>query len=278
MKTTRWGRRRSGLAQSVWLSLAALAFALVFVLVRLMAPNLFLHALAPALSLGDSLSAGVGGVLAGFADTRALALKNASLESDNTALSLENRALTEKVRDLTALLGSGSSEPRGGILASVLARPPVAAYDTLILSAGTSVGVREGMGVFGAGGLPLGVVSSVTADFSRVTLFSAPGVSVAAWVGSARIPVTLTGAGAGAYNASAPRSASIAVGDTVFLPGPGAIPVGTITRVGGEASDQLATLFIHPAANPFSIIWVSLRDIGGAFESMRLEATSTLAS
>ncbi|MDP2594128.1 MAG: rod shape-determining protein MreC [bacterium] len=277
MKTTHWGKRRSGLSRGVWLSIAALAFALVFVLMRLVAPNLFLHALAPALSLGDSLSAGVGGVLASFADTRALAVKNASLESDNAALSLENRTLTEKAEDLTALLGSASLESREGILAGVLARPPVAAYDTLILSAGTSVGVREGMGVFGAGGLPLGMVSSVTADFSRATLFSAPGVRVAAWVGSARIPITLTGAGAGAYNASAPRSASIAIGDTVFLPGPGAIPIGTITRVGGETSDPLVTLLVHPAANPFSITWVSLRDIGEAFESMRLEATSTLA-
>src|SRR3989344_6947871 len=116
MKTTRWGRRNRGLSRGAWWSVAALAFALVFVLMRLIAPNLFLHALAPALSLGDTLSAGVGGVLAGFADTRDLAVKNASLESDNAALSLENRALTEKVRDLTALLGSGSSESRGVIL------------------------------------------------------------------------------------------------------------------------------------------------------------------
>ena len=281
MKTTRWGRRRSGLSRGVWWSVAALAFALVFVLMRLIAPNLFLHALAPALSLGDSLSAGVGGVLAGFADTRDLAVKNASLESDNAALSLENRTLTEKVKDLatlsSAIWRTGSPESRS-ILAGVLARPPVTAYDTLILSVGMSVGVREGMGVFGAGGLPLGVISSVTADFSRATLFSAPGVNVAAWVGSARIPVTLTGAGAGAYTASTPRGARIAVGDTVFLPGPGAIPIGFVIRVGDEAFDPLTTLFIHPVANPFSITWVSLRDIGGAFESMRFEATSTLAS
>src|SRR3989344_6780446 len=152
MKTTRWGRRRSGLAQSVWLSLAALAFALVFVLMRLIAPNLFLHALAPALSLGDSLSAGVGGVLAGFADTRDLAVKNASLESDNAALSLENRTLTEKVKDLatlsSAIWRTGSPESRS-ILAGVLARPPVTAYDTLILSVGVAVGGGGGVGGFG---------------------------------------------------------------------------------------------------------------------------------
>lgn len=274
MKTTRWGRRNRGLSRGAWWSVAVLAFALIFTLLRLLAPNLFLHALAPAFSLGNMLSTRMSSILADFADTRVLATKYASLESDNAVLSLENRTLKEKIRDLTALLGSGSRE-QNGIVAGVLARPPIAAYDTLILSAGTSAGVRERMEAFGEGGLPLGVVSSVTADFSRVTLFSAPGVSAAAWVGSARIPITLTGVGAGAYTASVPRGAGIAAGDAVFLPGPGAIPVGSVIHVGGEASEVFATLFIHPVTNPFSITWVSLRDVGSALKDIRLEASPT---
>jgi len=151
----------------------------------------------------------------------------------------------------------------------------VAAYDTLVLSAGTHAGINKGMGVYGVGGLPLGVVSGVTSDFSRATLFSSPGVSVAAWVGNDHTPITLVGAGGGAYTARLPRSASIAVGDAVFLSGPGAIPVGTVIRVGGEASDPLATLFIRPATNPFSITWVTLREVGATLAGVRLETASS---
>jgi len=265
MKTTHWGRRPSGLSQGARWSAFALAFAFIFVLARLLAPNVFLYAFAPMFSFGNTLSVSVDGIFAGFSDARILAAKSAKLEGDNAALSLENRTLTEKVKDLATLLGSGSKEP-ASILAGVLARPPVAAYDTFILSVGTNAGVTEGMEAFGPGSVPLGVVSSVTTDFSRITLFSAPGVSTAAWIGASRTPVTLLGAGAGTYTVSVPRDVGIAVGDTVFLPGPGAIPVGTVVHVGGEASDPLATLFIHPVINPFSITWVSLRNVGSALK------------
>ena len=276
MKTTPWGRRNNGLSRGAWWGVAVAACFVFLVLVRLVAPNLFLSLFAPAFSLSNNLSVSVGEVLGGFTDVKALAGDNAMLAEENAALSLANRTLSEKVRDLTALLGSEAPTAHG-IVAGVLARPPVAAYDTLVLSVGTDIGVALGMEAYGAGGIPLGLVSSATADFSRVTLFSAPGVSVAAWAGNARIPVTLVGAGAGAYTARVPQDSGVVVGDAVFVPGPGAIPVGTVIRVGGGSSDPLATLFIRPAVNLFSITWVTLRDTGSAVSAVRLDIASISA-
>ena len=65
----------------------------------------------------------------------------------------------------------GACTRYSGIIAGIVARPPASPYDTLVLSAGSEEGVTLGMEAFGAGGVPLGVVSSVLANFSRVTLF-----------------------------------------------------------------------------------------------------------
>lgn len=274
MRTRRWGRH-DGPSRPLIGTAAALAFALFFALARFIAPNLFLSAVSPALTLGTRLSSAVDGLFAGFANAKALAAKNAALADENAALSLENRTLSEKAADLASLLGSPRAPSGGaGIVAGVLARPPVAAYDALIVSAGTNAGVAPGMEAFGAGGLPLGIVSAATPDFARVTLFSAPGVMTSGWIGQKRVPVTLRGAGAGAYAASAPRDAGIAQGDAVFVPGPGALPIGVVASIGGLASDPMATLFIRPAANPFSITTVVLREAGSALAGVSL-ATST---
>ena len=129
---------------------------------------------------------------------------------------------------------------------------------------GGRAGVARGMEAFGAGGVPIGVISSVLADFSRVTLFSAPNMTVNGWVGRANLPLIIRGAGAGVMNASVPRSAGVTAGDTVFAPGPGMLPIGSVVRVESDPSSPSVTLRIMPALNLFSIAWVAVRDTGTA--------------
>jgi hypothetical protein len=129
------------------------------------------------------------------------------------------------------------------------------------------------MEAFGEDGVPLGTVSSVLSSFSRVTLFSAPGTATDGWIGSAHLPITIFGAGAGAMNATMPRSANVAVGDIISIPGPGALAIGKVSRIDGDASSPSVTLRIVPNANLFSTVWVLLRDTGTSIEMF---ATSTL--
>jgi cell shape-determining protein MreC len=118
------------------------------------------------------------------------------------------------------------------------------------------------MEAFGAGGVPLGKVTSVLSDFSRATLFSSPEMTTNGWVGSAKVPLTITGSGAGTMSASLARSADVSVGDTVSISGPGMLPVGVVVRIDSDPSSPAVTLRITPAVNPFSITWVLLRDTG----------------
>lgn len=254
----------------------ALTLVIFMLLVRLLAPNVFLQAFAPVFRSAAALSATTHRLSAGFRDAAALALQNERLAEENAALSSENTALVAKTASLSALLGSSSKERAApGILAGVVARPPESPYDTLVLAAGTKEGVALGMEVFGIGGVPLGIVSTVSDDFSRVTLFSSPSMTTHGWVGSEKLPLTIQGAGGGAFNASLARASGIAAGDTVFAPGPGALPIGTVTRVDGDPAIPEVVLRIQPALNVFSITWVVVRDAGKAFSRSFLMATST---
>lgn len=260
--------KRNALVSSTSVSWGALALAgaLFFLLLRLVAPNFFWQVFTPLFRVSDTLARDSHAFFNSFSDAATLALQNEKLMNENAALANENRALLKKAASISGLVMGAR-----GITAGVVARPPLSPYDTLVLAAGSEAGVTLGMEAFGAGGVPLGVVSSVLADFSRVTLFSAPNMAVNGWVGRTNVPVIINGAGAGALNASVARSAGIAAGDTVFAFGPGMLPVGVVARVDSDPASPSVTLRIMPAFNLFSIAWVVVRDTGsalrGAFSS-----------
>jgi cell shape-determining protein MreC len=149
-----------------------------------------------------------------------------------------------------------------GVMAGVLMRPPESPYDTLVLSSGATDDVALGMRVFGPGGVPIGTISQVTADFSRVTLFSSPGVVTQGWVGETRVPIEMRGVGGGAVEAVIPRPVAVAEGDVVFTGGPGAIAYGTVVKVIDNPSSPQVALRIMPAVNLFSLTWVNVRVAG----------------
>lgn len=243
---------------------SALIVAVLLFLVRLLAPNFFWQVFTPAFHSADSLATESHRFFSSFGDTAQLALQNERLLDENTVLANENEALLQKTISLEALLGSPATGKNNTpkIIAGVVTRPLESPYDTLVLAEGTRAGVAQGMEVFGAGGVPIGVISSVLTDFSRVTLFSSPGMSITGWVGRANVPLTISGAGAGVMNASVARSAGIAAGDIVFAPGPGMLPIGSVVRVESDPSSPSVTLRIMPALNLFSISWVIVRDTG----------------
>ncbi len=256
----------------------ALTFSVFLLLIRLAAPNFFLQVCAPIFRSADYLTAETQRFFASFSDTASLALANGNLLEQNNALINENQTLIQKTASLEALLGSATDETAkraGEILAGVVARPPESPYDVLVLAQGSQAGVAIGQEAYGAGGVPIGVVSSVTSDFSRVTLFSSWGMDVHGWIGSATLPLTIQGVGGGSLIASISRAANIAVGDIVSVPGPGALPIGKVVRIDSDPSSPSVVLRIMPILNPFSITWVVLRDSGAMFGNALRSATST---
>jgi len=250
-----------------------LLIASIALLVRLVVPNVFLFIVTPLYTVSDGVAGTGHALFAGFANTAELALKNEKLGQENSALASENNALRQKIANFSAVLGeSGAS----GIMAEVVARPPQSPYDTLVLAQGSRAGVTKGMEVFGAGHVPIGIITTVSSDYSRAVLFSAPSVSTAGWVGKNSVAVTLTGAGGGAMRATLSRSAGIVEGDTVFVPGPGMLPVGRVERVDGDPSSPSVTLRIAPTLNLFSVSVVELRETGATFTTSPTSTSTSL--
>lgn len=262
MKRTFLAKRNALLSSGnvSWGVLAVMLVALVM-LMRIALPNLFWQVFSPAFQASEALSAGSHAFFTRFSDTAALARQKERLESENAALASENQMLLKKVENLSGFAVRGDGP---GILAGVVARPPMSPYDTLMLAGGREDGVVLGMEAFGAGGVPVGIVTSVLDDFSRVTLFSSSGVTMSGWVGRENTPLTIVGAGGGVMQAVVARAAGVVPGDVVFMPGPGMLPVGSVLRVESDSLSPAVTLRIQPAINPFSISWVELRATGVA--------------
>lgn len=278
MKRTLLSRRNALLTRAgSRLALGVFAVVLLIVLVRLLFPNALLAAASPFLRLSTTINSSTGAIFSGFDDAAKLAAERDALINTNATLGQENAVLTAKVTDLENLLGA-TPAPLPGIVAGVLARPPLTDYDTLVVGAGSSVGVAVGDTAYASSSIPVGVVTAVAASSARVTLLSASGEATQAWVGEARTPITLRGVGAGAFVASAPRAASTTIGDQVYVAGPGSVPVGVVRTEGGEASAPFITLGVSGVVNIFSLPYVVIRHDGsGSWPAIAPVATSTTA-
>lgn len=234
--------------------LGGIAFLLLTL--RLLAPGLFITLVAPAWQTG---SAFLGATAAAVPlESRAVLInEREQLARENEMLRNNNAALAARAADLERLLG-GRTEASAGVLAGVIARPPVSPYDVLVIDTGREAGIAVGDVVLGPGGMPIGAITEANAGNARATLFSQPGRITEGWLGETRIPVRLVGAGAGAFDAELPGVAGALVGDFVFVPGPGALPAGQVAALITDPSSPTVLLRIRPAVNPFSLTWVTV--------------------
>ena len=251
------GYRRQVLSAGAALAVCAAALVLfVLALIRIFAPGAISAIASPLWTGGLHLTASVGSALS-LESRRSLIAERDTLRSEHAALTAQNAQLAARVADLETLVG-GVRESGNGIAASVRVRPPMAPYDVLILDAGSEDGVQADAVVRGPGGTPVGSVSGVSAGSSRVTLYSTIGTATEGWVGVNRIPITLHGVGAGAFEASVPKEAGVVVGDGVYVPSGGSAPIGTVVAIDVDPSSPTTELRVRPYTNPFSLTWVTI--------------------
>ena len=254
-----YSRKRNSLVSGSTLIFGAgiVAFALLLFGLRTFAPGALTSSAKPLWYLGASATQATHNVLSLFGSTEQISRERDKLAFENQTLMNTNRALLSQIVDLTHLVGTRGESARR-ILAGVLARPPVSPYDTLILDVGSRGGVEEGSMVFGPGNVPLGTSELVSPGTSRVSLFSTPGRVTDGWVGEKRLPVTLTGASAGAFTATLARDSGAIVGDVVYISGPGALPIGSVVQIDTDPSAPHDVVHIVPYINIFSVTWVEI--------------------
>ena len=191
-----------------------------------------------------------------LSDPRELAREIEAITRANEALVAENATLRARLADYGELESGADS---AGIFAGVIARPPLAPYDVLVVALPSVASVAPGAFVAGPGGVPVGTVESIAGGYAHIGLFSMPRRATDGWVGEERLPLTLIGKGAGAFSAGIPRDAKVAPGDIVYLPGPGALAVGTVREVRADPSSPESKLLIEPMVNLFMITSVRIQ-------------------
>ena len=245
---TQFSRRPKFLSPGRSIALALLGAVLfIALLLRFFFPGILVSLSSPLFSFGTAASSYIA--LPGNAKSQAEEIER--LRKENATLAEQNATLAARLKDLHAASGET------GIVAGVLAGPPQSPYDALIVGAGEKDGIHTGMRVL-SGGVPVGTVESVAPQSSRIALYSAPGTETAGWAGDKRIALVLHGEGGGVFSADVPKDAGISEGVLVYLPGPGALPVGTVVKVETDPSSPRATLRIRPVANPFSMTAVEI--------------------
>jgi len=173
-------------------------------------------------------------------------------------------ALQENVR-LRSLLGylDGPTFPRdySGIAAAVIARPPSAFKQQIVVAAGTKKGVRLNAPVVTADGLA-GLVTRVTDDAARVTLLTDQTTAASALdlrTGAAGIVRHGAGTGDTLVLDRVAKDEVVNLGDEVVTAGwrsgvlaslyPKGIPIGRVTSVGQTDTDLYKQVQIAPYAD-----------------------------
>jgi cell shape-determining protein MreC len=262
MKKTFLAKRNALISGGPSWGIFVLLFAVLVVLMRFVAPNLFWPVVSPLLTLSNKVGEKSSAFFSSFSNAADLARRNEQLANENRALVNENAALLERLRGASF----SAENSQNTIVAGVLSRPPQSPYDSFIVSAGTTDGVTLGMEAF-SGTVPLGMVTSVFNHYARITLFSSPEMEVQGWLGETRTPVAVYGQGGGTFSAAVPRTAPVQENDRVYVPGPGMLPIGSVVRIDSDPSSPVVLLHIKPVINLFSVGWVELRDIGSALRS-----------
>jgi len=105
------------------------------------------------------------------------------------------------------------------ILSAILSKPNQSIYDTLVIDVGTKQGIKIGNTVFALGNVPIGRVSLVYDNSSKVVLFSSAGEKTQAVISGQDVFLELVGRGGGNFEMMMPKDFSLQKGDQVVMPG-----------------------------------------------------------
>lgn len=168
-------------------------------------------------------------------------------------------ALKEENEELRGLLGRFGESAESLVLAAILVRPSQSPYDTVIINAGSNLGVLEGAHVFLPGDVVLGEVAKVEQNSSRVQFYSSPGIRTQVTIGEENITATALGKGGGNFEISLPREIEVAVGETITVPGVTPFILGVIGEIEVRPADAFKKILLKTPANLQQLKWVHVQ-------------------
>lgn len=214
----------------------------------------------PFWSLQDLVVLKYNSITTALRSKSALEAENAHLKEilDEVALGAYSRDELRRENDrLKEALGRTSEHTF--TLSRILAAPPVSAYDTLLVDAGTDQNIFIGMQAFSQGDFKVGEVTRVWGNTALVSLYSTPETQLSVHIGAtSTIPATAIGIGGGNLRAILPRGVAIAVGDLVSIPALSPSYAGVVDAIDRPEGSSLEAVYIRLPFDIYKEEWLYL--------------------
>jgi len=207
----------------------------------------------PILVFGGKVREKIRNVSSYFAFKNSLQAENENLQSklsldearmsNYNSIQAENDSLKEILGRLPAQAGTGEKPM---ILSAILSKPNQSPYDTLIIDAGSSEGIKSGDVVFAQGSVPIGAIAETYMNSSKVVLFSNSGEKTQVIIGKG-IFTEIIGRGGGNFEMKIPRDLALSEGDQAVMPGITPQVVGVVQTIISDPRDPfIKALLVAP--------------------------------
>lgn len=223
----------------------------------------------PIITSGNSVIVKIKNIGAYFSSKDSLYRENEDLkfkiEEDRANRTNYDSVVRENL-ELKDILGR-KSEQMNLLLANILAKPNQSLYDTLLIDIGENYGLKIGDRVFAFGNIPIGRVSEVYYNSSKVSLFSSSGesnqvmVSPKPTVGESTLGdifLEATGRGGGNFEMIIPRDFVIAKGDQIIFPDSMPYVLGIVETVISDPRDSFQKALLVSPVNIQQIKFVQV--------------------
>ncbi len=220
---------------------------------------------AGAIGLGTarvtrSVGGWIGGIGTGLRSKRALVAQNESLRAELGKAAAQLAAREQLLAENAALKEAlGRRGEAHFIVASVLRKPPVSAYDTLVIDGGGEAGLAEGQTVYAYGETPIGTIVEVSGNSAVVRLWSAPGEKTAARLSPAGIDIELVGRGGGNFEAIVPQDLAVPESASAVTRELNAKVLARFRKVISDPRDPFQTLLMSAPVNVQMLSFVEVR-------------------
>lgn len=190
-------------------------------------------------------------------ETLKMRLEEKDIKSDLIqSIEQENQSLKQFFAKNRAYSNSVSTSTDAMEIVPILMNPPFAPYDELIIDGGKDLGFTAEMVVYAYKGIPIGKITEVFGNTSKVILYSSPGMIHEVIIGKEGIRSTARGKGGGQYSLELPRSIAVKEGDFVTVPSYGGDTIGIVSKVINDEAQPFEIIIFAPPVNIFDLRWV----------------------
>jgi cell shape-determining protein MreC len=233
-------KRKKVLIQSILIFLLLA----ILVLINTVNPNFF-SAIAqsvarPVMIVRNATGEGIWNFFGSFRTKAAIINENNELKEKLATLqAVEAERDVYKQENLTLEgLMNRTPEATEQTVARILSKPGYSPFDTMIIDAGKSEGVSEGMIVLAGGGDALGKTSIVNGHTSTVIMYSSPGERTNVFIGETSIEAEAIGKGGGNFEVKLPINSGVAAGDIVVISANPRYVIGKVDLVNVTPADS----------------------------------------